>query len=587
MFDRLRPSARTSHAGFSLVEVIVVSALIVLVFGGLIGMVRSMVLLLGEAKSQSTALSLATNRMEYIRSLSYNKVGTQNGVPSGAIPQNRTVTANKVQFNERVLIVYVDDPADGTSTNDTNGIITDYKQVKVEYTWTLHGKDHKVSLVSDIMPAGIESTAGGGTIRVNVFDANAAPVAGAAVQFVNTTGTSTIDTTRYTTADGVAYLSGAPAGSGYEIHVSKPGYSTDGTYTPDSTVVNPDTPPVAVLESQVSTMNFQIDQVASLKLTTHEAPTYGTFTDTFANTTKLSARASTTVSGGSLRLSIGASDGVAYSATITPALLDHWYSLKIADTVPTSTTAVTSVYAVSSGAPVLVPDSDLAGNSTGFHSGTVSLEALDPATYPALMLGTHLSTTDTNTSPSLQSWQVQYVSSHPVASSVELRVHGQKTYGTDSNSNPVWRYDVSTSTDTAGQRTLSNLAWDDYLVSVTDPSYSLREACPSVPYSVAPASADTVNLDLVTKQTYGVRVVVERNDGTYIPDASVTLSNTGYNVTHTTSLCGQTYFSSGADGVSKDSNYTVTASSTGYIADTVTGVSITNDNQLVVMTLTQ
>ena len=60
--------------------------------------------------------SLANDRMEYFRSLPYDDADTVAGIPSGIIPQNSTTTLNGIEFSERVLVEYVDDPADGQLT---------------------------------------------------------------------------------------------------------------------------------------------------------------------------------------------------------------------------------------------------------------------------------------------------------------------------------------------------------------------------------------------------------------------------------------------------------------------------------------
>jgi len=73
--------------------------------------------------------------MEYFRSLPYNDVGVIAGFPAGTIPQNSTLNLNGINFSERVLVEYVDDDADGSTGADTNGIILDYKQIKLEYEW--------------------------------------------------------------------------------------------------------------------------------------------------------------------------------------------------------------------------------------------------------------------------------------------------------------------------------------------------------------------------------------------------------------------------------------------------------------------
>ena len=125
--------------GFSLVEVVIVSGLIAVVFTGLLMSFRYSLELVANSRAKLSALSLANDRMEYFRSLPYASVGTVAGIPPGVIPQNSSTTLNDIVFYERVLVEYVDDPADGilgsTTNPDINDIPSDYKRLKVEISW--------------------------------------------------------------------------------------------------------------------------------------------------------------------------------------------------------------------------------------------------------------------------------------------------------------------------------------------------------------------------------------------------------------------------------------------------------------------
>ena len=94
----------------TLVEVILASALLLLVFGGIMSAFQTITTLIGSSKAQAGAVALANERMEYIRSLSYDSVGTVSGIPNGPIPQTRTKSLNGITYTERVLIGYIDDP---------------------------------------------------------------------------------------------------------------------------------------------------------------------------------------------------------------------------------------------------------------------------------------------------------------------------------------------------------------------------------------------------------------------------------------------------------------------------------------------
>src|SRR5688572_440861 len=125
--------------GMSFVEVVVTTAIVTLVFGGLMASFQVSISLIGRSKAEAGALALASERLEYIRSLSYDDVGTVGGIPEGAIPQTASSTLNGVSYDERVLVQYVDAEEDGSGSDDINGILADYKQVKVEYRWDARG----------------------------------------------------------------------------------------------------------------------------------------------------------------------------------------------------------------------------------------------------------------------------------------------------------------------------------------------------------------------------------------------------------------------------------------------------------------
>lgn len=569
---------RHLRGGFTLVELIITAALLLVVFGALMGFVRTSILLLGVSKAETTALSLASDRLEYIRSLTYDNIGTVSGVPAGAIPQNRVVVGNGTSYNERVLIQYIDSAADGIGGSDSNAILSDYKQIKVEYTWTLRGNAHSLYLTSDVMPAGIESTAGGGTIRVNVFDAATAPVVGAAVRFVNTSLVPTIDTTRYTTATGEAYLSGAPAGANYEIYVSKPGYTTDGTYTADTVVVSPSTPPIAVIASQVSTMNFQIDQVATLVLSTKTTPTLGTISDSYVDSSGLTSSSSVTVASGDLTLTntagVYSGNGFVVHATASPATFTGWDDATFSVDTPASTAVRLSFYYNVGGVSTLIPDTALPGNSAGFTTSPVDLRSLTGSTYDDLIARLDLSTTDTSVTPAVHELALTYISSQTPIGNVALDSSGQKSLGTDSGGQPVLRYDVSTTTDAGGSRTLSDLIWDAYTLTVTDPAYTVTEQCPTSPLSLYPNTNVAVSFSLTPAVSYALRVTVTDATGTPIPGASVQVDNGAFSDNKTSSLCGQAAFTS---GLFSSGSYTVTVSKTGYTTEVIPNVSVTDD----------
>jgi len=74
----MQHSSHMRNKGMTLVEVLVAIGLLALVFGALIVVFETITTLIGGAKAQAGAIALANREMEYIRSLSYDKVGTKN-----------------------------------------------------------------------------------------------------------------------------------------------------------------------------------------------------------------------------------------------------------------------------------------------------------------------------------------------------------------------------------------------------------------------------------------------------------------------------------------------------------------------------
>ena len=579
---------RKHTKGMTLVEVLIAVALLLLVFGGLLTAFQTILKLVGSSKAHAGALSLVNERIEYIRSLPYDLVGTVSGIPNGAIPQYAATTLNGVEYAERVLIEYVDAPQDGTDSFDENGIVADYKRAKVEYSWVENGGNTKViSLITNIIPPGVETTAGGGTVRVNVYDAEVQPLAGASVRLYNNTGTTTIDVTRNTNASGVALFSGAPARAGYQITVTDTGYSTDKTYSATTSNPIPITSHVAVLESEVSTMNFFIDALSNLTVYTKEVATVGDFIDSFTDSSKISATSSVQVQSGSVLLSGApgsfAPTGNFFSQPINPSPLLSWNSLVLNTNVPTNTTLRTHVYSVTgTSTRTLIPESALSGNTTGFVSGTVLLTNINATTYPKLALGATLTSSLSATSSKLLSWSVGYTQDQPVIPNIGFTLKSLKVIGTNADSTPVYKYSTSQTTNSVGERALTGLEWGGYTVTVTNPAYDIAEACEDIPYALSPGVSEDLVISLTPNVAYSQRVVVVDTSGAYVANASVRLQRGGFDETKTTSSCGQVFFGS---GVAVHPDYRLTINASGYTSQIIDPVEIDND-EVQVVTLT-
>ncbi|MBY0310243.1 carboxypeptidase-like regulatory domain-containing protein [Patescibacteria group bacterium] len=566
--------------GFSMVEVLVVSAVMLLFFAGLFTLVTYMLDVLTNARVRLSALSLAQERVEYIRSLSYDAVGTVAGVPPGAIPQNRTTSLNNYTLYERVLIQYVDDDADGVGAIDSNGIVADYKQVKVEISWNVSGATSSIALISNIVPRSIETTAGGGTIRVNVVDAFTAPLPGASVRLLNTSGTSTIDITRLTDATGVALFAGAPAGSNYQIFVTDTGYSTDQTYVATTSNPNPVTPTVSVLESDVSTMNFQIDRLATLRLKTYSSITEQTVIEDFADMTGVASATAAGVVAGELVLNDTAgvyeSVGSVYLNELTPTTLERWEVFSIATELPPGTSVLTRFYTGTT-TPTLIPESDLPGNAAGFDARVINVRDLSVTTYPALVVGLTLRTANTTLTPQVLETAFHYRETSTLRAGTAFSLRGTKVIGSDAFTQPIYKTSVSGSVDGSGSYSFNNIEWDTY--TLTLPSFTIAAACGGNPLGVAPGSTSTYEVLAVNAPADNLRVSVVDGTGVPVPVATVELRRGAFSETDTADACGQTFFSS---GIAPEPDYELEVSAPGFTASTINPVAINGDTSVTV-----
>lgn len=568
-----------SSAGFSFVEVIITAAVSLILFGGIFSTFNIMTKLAAESKMKLGALALAQEKMEYLRSLSYSELGTVGGVPAGLVPQESTTVINSIEYTERVLITYVDDPADGEGLSDSNGIINDYKQIKVEYSWSGAEGVRRLALVSNVVPRGIESTEGGGTVRVNVFDAAAAPVAGATVRFINNSLAPPIDTSRVTGPEGVAYLAGAPEGAGYEISVTKSGFSTDGTTVPSTENPNPTTPPVAVLESQVSTMNFQIDQLSSLTLVALEEAIFNSFEDSFATSTLIATSSNIFIDGSSAMLDTDGSgdyfsSGSFLSTVVSPAPIDSWYGL-YADYETSADTGITIfVYFDNGGVAMLVPEEDLPGNLEGFTTTPVDLTGLDTATYPSLVLRADLATTAADETPRLNHWELRYIESQTPLSGESITITGTKVVGVDAASQPIRKYEEAHVTDGNGRIEIPEIEWDTYRVSIDSATYRFSEICPTSPLVLAPDSNLESSLSVVSTGSPALLVMVTDSMGAPIAEANATLARPGILRESVSSFCGQVFFD---ESLVVEADYELTVSKPGYGTEVFTDVNVEID----------
>lgn len=255
----------TRLKGFTLIEALVflfLFSLISVVFYQTYAVGTRMII---ETKNRLGATALANQKMEIIRSIAYDDIGTTTGIPAGTIAENETISVNTVRYDVHTYVKYADDPFDGTLGGSPNDVVAnDYKRVRLTVTWGAGGDDQKIVLFGNFSPNGIETPAGGGVLSINVLDSTGSGVSGASVRVRNPS--ESVDFTASADASGNVTSVGAPAGSqNYELTVSKSGYYGAQTYAPTATFTPVDIH-ASVVDMALNQATIVMDQYADIEI---------------------------------------------------------------------------------------------------------------------------------------------------------------------------------------------------------------------------------------------------------------------------------------------------------------------------------
>jgi len=254
-----------SKAGVTLIELLVGLGVFLIIGTALFALLQGSLKLVNADQNRTAALAIARKKLEVIKNLPYDDVGTMNGIPSGALQQGESEVLNHVTYSITTDIRYVDDNFDQLAPTDT--LNTDYKRVQVTVTWDQAPRSAPVTLVTNIVPTSIETTATGGTLWIEVYDPTTDPVSRLKNVDVTITAPSlNISISGKTDSDGRYIVPGMPpATEAYHVTVSKENYSTDQTYARDlETNPNPNPANLSVAAGEVTTQYFEISKKVNL-----------------------------------------------------------------------------------------------------------------------------------------------------------------------------------------------------------------------------------------------------------------------------------------------------------------------------------
>lgn len=574
-------------SGFTLIEVLIGTFLIIIVFWGIFGAYQLGLKVVGLSKNKIIATAIANQQLEKIRNLPYLSVGTLGATlpfVQGVLESATATTRNGMEFTVETKVKYISDEADGIGAGDTCNY--DYKRAEISVSWAGQFAG-EIKLITDIAPKDkIEEIAActaqpGGILSVSVFDAYGAMVSSPLIEIFDPITKNLVSFYSPTSGKYDFILTT----STYKVVVSKTGFNTAGTYGADEAATPENMcharPHQIVLEGQSTPVSFCIDETSVFSVDTISAWGSDYWADSFNNTSKISTSSGVFVSGGKVELATDTegylASGSLISVNVNPANLIKWDKFSFSDSKPINTEATYQIYYASGTEWFLIPDSALTGNSIGFDNSPVNLSGLATTTYSQLKLKGNFSTNFATSTPVLFDWQASWIASSLTAVPNALfQIQGEKIIGLDASSTPIYKYFAATTTDSNGHKNISNLEWDNYTFSLPlGSSLDMVNTDPSPQPISLPPDNFTRAVKLYLEADNSLLVTVQDSE-TLEPvfAATTTLSNIGlgYSQTQYTNNQGQSYFIP----LTSSANYILTVEASGYDA-TSSAISIFGD----------
>ena len=539
-----------SEKGFTFIDVIVGTSIVLIVFMGIFGAYQLGMKAVGQSKNKITATAIANQRLEQIRNLSYESIGIKGGFPEGVLEAATTTVYNNIQYTLETRVDYAVDAADGIAWPDDD-CPQDYKKAEVKVLWAgLFSGEIKAS--TDISPKNLsqECAIEGGILSVAVFDAYGIMVPSSLIEVKDPLTDQTLKSA--TPSEGKHYFSLAT--STYKVVVSKTGYSSERTFSSGEsyngqTIATPEKPHPIILEDQLTEISFSIDRVSSFSVDTLSPWGIDNFSDSFLDETKISEKSDVVIGLGGVNLATSTegylASGYLISNEISPSSLVAWDEFSFSDLEPTGTDLNYQIYFASSTDWYLIPDSVLAGNSAGLELSPIDLSGLSTATYSRLKIRGNFSSNSTSSTSRLYNWQINWITSiaMPIPNFF-FWLQGTKIIGTDATEQPIYKYSTSSVSNSSGHIDIPNLEWDFYTFSVTGTSLDLVGTDPSPqPINLLPDTNRQVKLYLEAENSLLLTVQnIETLEPIFFATARLYNTGLGYDKTQYTNEKGQTIF---------------------------------------------
>ncbi len=567
MIQSLEFKTQNSKLGFTLIEVLVASFLISIVFLGIFGGFQLAIRTVSQSRAQMGAVYLSNQRIEELRNLPFSEIRTGENF----------ITLNDVVYNIQTLIERYDDCADGTIEGfDCEGLVAlvdtspdDYKRATVRVSWT-ESWGGEIILMTVVAAEGLRTGEGKGALRIALSDSLGQPVEVKIGDQLPPCPADAIHITNYELGLNQCYgtdlnnpgvrlliLDASRTPNDYRIIIQKQGYAKTRTFKPgekwnDLIIATPLRRNPTIREGEVYPITFVIDRTSDLTIRTLLPWGGGNFFDTFLNQENISKINNLIVSDKEVKLAMSSplnyfDSGYLVSSPVSPEAMTEWRQLTWSDFEGLGTDIKYRLFYTTNTEWYLVPDKDLLGNSLGFDSSPVDLSGLDPSQFPRLKIRADFLTNDLEKTPILYEWELSWKDGQATPiSNVNFSLRGDKIVGTDMEEQPIYKYLGNHSTDWQGEKLLSDMRADSYHFfdfKKGGQLLSLNQELSPMPFSLLPGEKASFALYLESENSLLVKVR-DFLTGKPVFGATVRLSHglLGYSEIQSTNIQGEAFF---------------------------------------------
>lgn len=256
---------KNRRGAFTLIEVLVSLFILSVVMTGIYQLIIYSLAITSDNQHYVEAIAIANQKMEQIRNMPYDDVGTIFGSPHGDINDYETIVRNG-SYVVHTVIQFFDDPYDGTLDLDTDDVFTDYKKITINVSWNTKMGVKSIDVFSRVIPPTEENLAGYGLLKLFVVDSNGSAISGATVHIENTEINPPMSVDYTSDSIGKISVPVLPAFQSYKIVVSKNGYSSDETYSISELNPSPIKKNLSVVENRKTEDSFSIDLLSHLNI---------------------------------------------------------------------------------------------------------------------------------------------------------------------------------------------------------------------------------------------------------------------------------------------------------------------------------